>query len=99
MSNLHVASIVYLALILLVFALLTNVAAQVIVNRFEFERTGGADGGARSRLLCSPPVAASAGGSSSTAWSRAAGIAASVLAVGVLAIVVGSVFVKAHARR
>ena len=38
MSNLHVASIVYLALILLVFALLTNVAAQIIVNRFEFER-------------------------------------------------------------
>lgn len=37
-SNLHVASIVYLALILLVFALLTNVAAQIIVNRFEFER-------------------------------------------------------------
>ena len=44
-SNLHVASIVYLALILLVFALLTNVAAQVIVNRFE-ARTAGADGGA-----------------------------------------------------
>ena len=38
-SNLHVASIVYLALILLVFALLTNVAAQFIVNRFEFQRT------------------------------------------------------------
>jgi ABC-type phosphate transport system permease subunit len=34
-----VASIVYLALILLVFALLTNVAAQFIVNRFEFQRT------------------------------------------------------------
>ena len=40
-SNLHVASIVYLALILLVFALLTNVAAQVVVNRFELQRTGG----------------------------------------------------------
>jgi phosphate transport system permease protein len=40
-SNLHVASIVYLALILLAFALLTNVAAQWIVNRFEFQRTGG----------------------------------------------------------
>jgi phosphate transport system permease protein len=40
-SNLHVASIVYLALILLVFALLTNFAAQVIVNRFEFQKTGG----------------------------------------------------------
>jgi phosphate transport system permease protein len=40
-SNLHVASIVYLAVILLVFALLTNLAAQLIVHRFEFQKTGG----------------------------------------------------------
>jgi phosphate transport system permease protein len=40
-SNIHIASIVYLALILLVFALLTNLAAQVIVRRFEIQRTGG----------------------------------------------------------
>jgi phosphate transport system permease protein len=40
-SNIHIASIVYLALILLIFALLTNLAAQVIVRRFEFQRTGG----------------------------------------------------------
>jgi phosphate transport system permease protein len=40
-SDLHVASIVYLALILLVFALLTNLGAQIIVNRFEFQKTGG----------------------------------------------------------
>jgi phosphate transport system permease protein len=40
-SNIHIASIVYLALILLVFALLTNLGAQVIVNRFEFQKTGG----------------------------------------------------------
>jgi phosphate transport system permease protein len=40
-SNIHIASIVYLALILLVFALLTNLAAQMIVRRFEFQRTGG----------------------------------------------------------
>ena len=40
-SNLHVASIVYLALILLVFALLTNFGAQVIVNRFELQKAGG----------------------------------------------------------
>jgi phosphate transport system permease protein len=40
-SNLHVASIVYLALILLVFALLTNVAAQFIVSRFELRQQGG----------------------------------------------------------
>jgi phosphate transport system permease protein len=39
-SNVHIASIVYLALILLVFALVTNVAAQVIVRRFELQRTG-----------------------------------------------------------
>ena len=40
-TNIHVASIVYLALVLLVFALLTNLAAQVIVSRFELQRTGG----------------------------------------------------------
>ena len=40
-TNIHLASIVYLAVILLVFALLTNVAAQVVVNRFERQRTGG----------------------------------------------------------
>jgi phosphate transport system permease protein len=40
-SNVHVASIVYLAVVLLAFALLTNLAAQVIVNRFEFQKTGG----------------------------------------------------------
>jgi phosphate transport system permease protein len=39
-SNIHIASIVYLAVILLAFALLTNLAAQVIVNRFELQRTG-----------------------------------------------------------
>jgi phosphate transport system permease protein len=38
-SKLHVSSIVYLALILLVFSLLVNVSAQFIVNRFEFKRT------------------------------------------------------------
>jgi phosphate transport system permease protein len=40
-TNIHLASIVYLAVVLLVFALLTNFAAQVIVNRFEAQRTGG----------------------------------------------------------
>jgi phosphate transport system permease protein len=40
-SNIHVASIIYLALVLLVFALLTNLGAQVIVNRFELQKTGG----------------------------------------------------------
>jgi phosphate transport system permease protein len=39
-SKVHVASIVYLALILLVFALLTNVVAQVIVKRFELQKAG-----------------------------------------------------------
>jgi phosphate transport system permease protein len=39
-TNIHIASLVYLALILLVFSLLTNVAAQVIVRRFEFQRVG-----------------------------------------------------------
>ncbi len=40
-TNIHLASIVYLAVVLLAFALLTNLAAQVIVNRFELEKTGG----------------------------------------------------------
>jgi phosphate transport system permease protein len=39
-SNLHIASIVYLALILLAFSLLVNVGAQFIVNRFEFSKAG-----------------------------------------------------------
>ena len=40
-TSIHLASIVYLAVVLLAFALLTNLAAQVVVNRFEFQRTGG----------------------------------------------------------
>jgi phosphate transport system permease protein len=40
-TNIHIASIVYLGVVLLVFSLLTNFAAQWIVNRFEFQRTGG----------------------------------------------------------
>ena len=39
-SNIHVASIVYLALILLVFGLLTNLGAQLIVSRFELQKSG-----------------------------------------------------------
>jgi phosphate transport system permease protein len=37
-SGLQVASLVYLAAILLVFALVTNIIAQVIVSRFEVQR-------------------------------------------------------------
>src|SRR6266536_1835702 len=40
-TNIHIASIVYLAVVLLAFALVTNLAAQVIVHRFEFQKTGG----------------------------------------------------------
>jgi ABC-type phosphate transport system permease subunit len=36
-----VASLVYLALILLVISLVANLVAQLIVRRFEFQRTGG----------------------------------------------------------
>jgi phosphate transport system permease protein len=39
-SDIQVASLVYLALILLVISLITNFAAQLIVRRFEFERVG-----------------------------------------------------------
>jgi phosphate transport system permease protein len=39
-TSLQVASIVYLALILLVISLVTNFAALLIVRRFEFQRTG-----------------------------------------------------------
>jgi phosphate transport system permease protein len=41
-TNIQVASLVYLALILLVISLVTNFTAQLIVRRFEFQRTGGA---------------------------------------------------------
>jgi phosphate transport system permease protein len=40
-TNLQVASIVYLAAILLVISLVTNFGAQLVVRRFEFQRTGG----------------------------------------------------------
>jgi phosphate transport system permease protein len=40
-TNLQVASLVYLALILLVITFLSNVVAQRIVHRFELQRTGG----------------------------------------------------------
>jgi phosphate transport system permease protein len=40
-SNLHVASLIYLAFILLVITFVTNVLAQRVVKRFEFQRTGG----------------------------------------------------------
>jgi phosphate transport system permease protein len=40
-TNIQVASLIYLALILLVITFLTNVAAQRVVKRFEFQRTGG----------------------------------------------------------
>jgi phosphate transport system permease protein len=40
-SNLHVASLIYLALILLAITFVTNFTAQRVVKRFEFQRTGG----------------------------------------------------------
>jgi phosphate transport system permease protein len=40
-SNIQIASLIYLALILLVITFITNLAAQRVVKRFEFQRTGG----------------------------------------------------------
>jgi phosphate transport system permease protein len=40
-SNIQTASLIYLALILLLITFMTNFAAQRIVKRFEFQRTGG----------------------------------------------------------
>ena len=40
-TNLQIASLIYLALVLLVITFLTNFAAQRVVKRFEFQRTGG----------------------------------------------------------
>lgn len=40
-SNQQVAALIYLALVLLVITFLANFAAQRIVKRFEFQRTGG----------------------------------------------------------
>ena len=39
-TNIQVASLVYLALILLLISLITNFTAQLIVRRFDLERTG-----------------------------------------------------------
>src|SRR5581483_9873533 len=40
-TNTQIASLIYLALVLLVITFLTNYAAQRVVKRFEFQRTGG----------------------------------------------------------
>ncbi|MGZ4389576.1 MAG: phosphate ABC transporter permease subunit PstC [Gaiellaceae bacterium] len=40
-SQLQIASLVYLAVVLLAITLVTNVAAQLLVRRFEHQRTGG----------------------------------------------------------
>ncbi len=40
-SNIAVASLIYLALILLVITFISNLAAQRVVKRFEFQRRGG----------------------------------------------------------
>jgi phosphate transport system permease protein len=40
-SNLQISSLFYLATILLAFSIVVNFAAQLIVRRFEFQRTGG----------------------------------------------------------
>jgi len=40
-TKLQLASLFYLAAILLVIGLVTNLLAQVIVRRFAFQRTGG----------------------------------------------------------
>jgi phosphate transport system permease protein len=40
-TNVQIASLIYLGLILLVITFLTNYAAQRVVKRFEFQRTGG----------------------------------------------------------
>jgi phosphate transport system permease protein len=40
-TNIQIASLIYLAFILLVITFLTNLAAQRVVKRFEFQRTGG----------------------------------------------------------
>jgi phosphate transport system permease protein len=40
-TNIQISALIYLALILLVITFLTNLAAQRVVKRFEFQRTGG----------------------------------------------------------
>jgi phosphate transport system permease protein len=40
-TNTQIAALIYLALVLLVITFLTNLAAQRVVKRFEFQRTGG----------------------------------------------------------
>jgi phosphate transport system permease protein len=40
-TNLQISSLIYLALILLVITFLTNLGAQRVIKRFEFQRIGG----------------------------------------------------------
>jgi phosphate transport system permease protein len=40
-TNIQISALIYLALILLVITFITNLAAQRVIKRFEFQRTGG----------------------------------------------------------
>jgi phosphate transport system permease protein len=42
LTNLQISALIYLALILLAITFVTNLAAQRVVKRFEYQRTGGA---------------------------------------------------------
>jgi phosphate transport system permease protein len=42
-TNIQISALIYLALILLVITFITNFAAQRVVKRFEFQRSGGGD--------------------------------------------------------
>ncbi len=88
-SPLFTSSLLYLALILLVITFAANVTAQRIVHRFDRQRTGVMDGvfslqatgRSRRRLRVNRAVEAGL-------------IASAVVAVGVLALLVGSVLVR-----
>ena len=68
-SRLQIASLFYLAGILLVIGLLTNLLAQLIVRRFDVQRVRPADGRGRAPSRCAATRASGAAGSS-TGWPR-----------------------------
>ncbi len=93
-SNLQVASLFYLGVILLVISLITNFAAQLIVRRYDDHREGTDVEAASLPALAEGDRPVAAAPASRTASPQAIAILAALLAVAVLGVVVVSVLLR-----
>ena len=95
-TNIELSSLVYLGLILLVITFTTNLIAQRIVHRFDAQQRVRDDSSAD--LQTGPPSLRATGRSRRRLIvnyvAMGAAIASALLAVGMLAVLVGSVFVR-----